>query len=53
MDVILIEAKESYEEDIVVELKSESVEEMEENISRIEQWVENYRQNNGFEEINT
>ncbi|KAJ3331634.1 hypothetical protein HDU76_002641, partial [Blyttiomyces sp. JEL0837] len=43
MEVVIGEARESYEEDIVVELKSESVEDMEENVARIETWVENFR----------
>ncbi|GAA6036585.1 hypothetical protein JCM8097_001238 [Rhodosporidiobolus ruineniae] len=45
MEVVLNDARESYAEEIVVELYSESPEQMEENIGRIVQWVENWRQN--------
>lgn len=43
MEVILQDARESYAEEIVVELRSESPEEMEENIGRIVAWVEAWR----------
>ncbi|KAJ3019270.1 UNVERIFIED_CONTAM: hypothetical protein HDU68_010737 [Siphonaria sp. JEL0065] len=46
MDVVKIEAFESYDPAIIVELKSESAEDMEENVQRIEQWIENWRLNN-------
>ncbi|KAI8836931.1 hypothetical protein HDU77_003468 [Chytriomyces hyalinus] len=50
MDVVKLEAFDSYETDIIVELKSESVQDMEENIGRIEAWVENWRENNNSDE---
>ena len=40
MQVILEEARESYDEEIVVELRSDTVEEMEGNVERIVEWVE-------------
>jgi len=46
MEVILQDARESYAEEIVVELRSESTEEMEENVQRIVQWVQGWRANN-------
>ncbi len=46
MDVLLQEAKESYDEEIVVELQSVTADEMESNIERIEQWLEQWKQNN-------
>ncbi|GAA5906991.1 hypothetical protein JCM5296_003903 [Sporobolomyces johnsonii] len=43
MEVVLNDARESYAEEIVVELRSESPEQMEENVNRILQWVEAWR----------
>lgn len=45
MEVLLQEAKESYDEDIVVELQSVTADEMESNVERIEQWLEQWKQN--------
>ena len=47
MDVLLQEAKESYDEEIVVELQSVDTDEMESNIERIEQWFDQWKKNNG------
>ncbi|GAA5932584.1 hypothetical protein JCM3775_005969 [Rhodotorula graminis] len=46
MEVVLADARESYAEEVVVELRSESPEEMEENVGRILQWVHGWRANN-------
>jgi adenylate kinase len=46
MEVLLQEARESYDEEIVVELKSNDAEEMEANVERIEAWLENWRKDN-------
>lgn len=43
MQVLLDEARESYKEEIVVELKSESTDDVEANIERVEQWVEQWK----------
>ncbi|MCJ1406457.1 factor activating pos9 [Ptychographa xylographoides] len=43
MEVLLEEAREAYDEECVVELWSKTVEDMEENVERIEQWVESWR----------
>lgn len=43
MQVLLDEAREAYKEEIVVELKSESNEDVESNLERIEQWVEQWK----------
>jgi len=43
MQVLLDEARESYKEEIVVELKSESNEDVEGNLERVERWVEQWR----------
>ncbi|KAG0312670.1 hypothetical protein BGZ97_010961 [Linnemannia gamsii] len=46
MQVVLEEARESYEEQIVIELESNSIDQMEENVSRIKAWMENWIANN-------
>ena len=46
MEVLLQEAKESYDEEIVVELQSVTADEMESNIDRIEQWLGQWKENN-------
>jgi adenylate kinase len=47
MQVLLDEAREAYKEEIVVELKSESNEDVEANLERVEEWVEGWRRDNG------
>jgi adenylate kinase len=44
MGVVLDEAREAYAQDIVVELQSETVQGMENNVVRIIQWIENWQQ---------
>jgi adenylate kinase len=46
MEVLLQEAKESYDEEIVVELQSVDADEMESNVERIEQWLVQWKKNN-------
>ncbi|KAK5663077.1 hypothetical protein OQA88_6493 [Cercophora sp. LCS_1] len=46
MEVLLQEAKESYDEEIVVELRSDTSEEMDENLDRIEAWLKQWKENN-------
>lgn len=46
MQVILDEAREAYDEEIVIELTSNTVEEMETNVERIAQWTQNWIQDN-------
>ncbi|CAI6333341.1 unnamed protein product [Periconia digitata] len=43
MQVLLDEARESYKEEIVVELKSENADDVEANVDRVEQWVEQWK----------
>ena len=43
MGVLADEAREGYDEAIVVELKSETVEDVDENCERILQWVETWK----------
>jgi adenylate kinase len=50
MQVLLDEARESYKEEIVVELRSEGVEDVEKNVERVEGWVAAWRKDNGGQE---
>lgn len=43
MQTVLEEARESYASEIVVELQSESVEQMEQNVARIVAWIEQWQ----------
>lgn len=43
MEVLLQEARDAYDEEIVVELRSEDADQVEENIERIESWITNWR----------
>jgi adenylate kinase len=44
MQVILDEARESYNENIVIELQSDGLEDLDANVERIKLWVENWKQ---------
>jgi adenylate kinase len=46
MQVLLDEARESYDEEIVVELQSVTAEEMDSNLDRIEAWLKQWKENN-------
>lgn len=46
MEVILQEAREAFDEQIVIELTSNTAEEMESNQERIEQWIKHWKTNN-------
>lgn len=46
MQIVLDDAQESYEADIVVELKSESTEDLEQNVNRIILWIDAWLKNN-------
>jgi len=48
MQVILEEARSAYPAEIVVELKSESTDDLEANIARITEWIAVWRRNNGL-----
>ncbi len=43
--MLLEEAKEGFDEEMVVELKSETAEDVEENCERILQWIQTWREN--------
>jgi adenylate kinase len=49
MEVVLDEARLSYPAEIVVELKSESTDDLEANISRIVEWIHAWRTNRPLE----
>lgn len=46
MEVLLQEARDSYDAEIIVELSSNSPEEMESNVERVEQWLKQWRKDN-------
>ncbi|KAF3053302.1 factor activating pos9 [Didymella keratinophila] len=50
MQVLLDEAREAYKEEIVVELRSDSADDVEGNLERIEQWVVNWKKDHEGEE---
>lgn len=49
MEVLLEEAKGAYDEEIVVELRSDEAEDVEGNVERIERWIESWKSNQGGE----
>lgn len=49
MEVLLQEAREAFDEEIVVELQSGSAEEMEANVERVESWMAQWKEDNGKE----
>lgn len=42
MEVLLEEARESYDEEIVVELRSDEADDIESNVERIKFWIANW-----------
>jgi adenylate kinase len=46
MEVLLQEARDSYDEEIIVELTSNTSDDMESNIERIETWIGQWKKNN-------
>ena len=46
MAVLLEEARSSYDEEIVIELQSNDVDDIEANVERIEEWIKSWRANN-------
>ncbi|KAG9048304.1 factor activating pos9 [Tulasnella sp. UAMH 9824] len=53
MQTVLDDAKESYAEEIVVELRSENTEDLESNVDRIVSWIQNWRRDRGFSDHST
>ena len=46
MQVVLEDARESYASEIIVELQSETTEDLEANVARIVEWIQAWRANN-------
>lgn len=46
MEVLLQEARDSYDEEIVIELTSNTSDEMDTNVDRIEAWVKQWKSDN-------
>lgn len=46
MEVLLQEARDSYDEEIIVELQSNTTDEMETNVERIEAWLKQWKDDN-------
>jgi adenylate kinase len=46
MEVLLQEAREAFDDEIVIELTSNSLDEMESNLERIEAWVKQWKLDN-------
>lgn len=44
MEVLLDEARESYDEEIVVELRSDEADDIEGNVGRIKTWMKHWKQ---------
>ncbi|KAJ8064528.1 hypothetical protein OCU04_006858 [Sclerotinia nivalis] len=50
MEVLLEEARESYDEEIVVELRSDTSDEVESNVERIEAWIKQWKKDHADED---
>ena len=48
MQVVQEEAYESYKPEIILMLDSNTVEDMEENVAKIQQWVEEHKEKNAL-----
>ena len=53
MEVVLDEARSSYPAEIIVELQSEGMEDLESNVGRIVEWIKAWRRDRGFVNGNT
>jgi len=53
MQTILDDARESYAPEIIIELRSETTEDLESNVTRIAQWIDNWKNNNTSPDSNT
>ena len=50
MQVLLEEAREGFDAEIVVQLRSDEVGDLEGNVERIEAWIENWKKDNSGKE---
>jgi adenylate kinase len=48
MQIVLDEARGAYDENLVVELKSDGTDDLESNVARLVQWIEAWRHDRGF-----
>lgn len=46
MEVLLQEARDSYDEEIVIELQSNTTDDLETNVERIEAWYKQWKEDN-------
>ena len=51
MEVLVQEAREAYDAEIVVELKSEESGDIDSNVERLEEWVKNWKKDHGEGEV--
>ncbi|KAL2351399.1 AAA domain-containing protein, partial [Cryomyces antarcticus] len=51
MEALLEEARESYDEEIVVELRSDNPDDVEGNVERIEAWIKQWKRDNGGADV--
>ena len=47
MEVLLQEARDAYDNQMVVELESEKTEDIDSNVERIEQWIQGWKKDHG------
>ncbi|KAK6434382.1 factor activating pos9, partial [Oleoguttula sp. CCFEE 5521] len=47
MEVLVQEARDAYDEEMIVELRSEEVEDVEKNVERIEGWIGEWKKEHG------
>jgi len=50
MEVLLQEARDSYDEEIVVELRGDKIDDVDSNVERITTWVENWKKDNAADD---
>lgn len=48
MEVVLAEARDSYPLEAIVELRSETAQDVEDNVERIVEWIHAWRKQRGF-----
>lgn len=51
MEVLVQEAREAYDEEMIVELRSEKTEDIDSNVERIEQWIKQWKKDNGKDAV--
>jgi adenylate kinase len=51
MEVLLHEARDAYEEEIIIELQSNNIEDIDSNVNRAERWLMNWERDRLREDI--